>query len=121
MSNNSYNNIKRYAAFIFMVFTVLSGSSEGFDSASYVKISKKAFFDILASNKLLIQEAGAQTDQSDTESQYREKNGFRELPGAITEAAALKHVQSNMLPLFASVYIINDTALKNNIWKSTVF
>ncbi|HYE83859.1 MAG TPA: hypothetical protein VEG39_17055 [Clostridia bacterium] len=121
MSQNSYNSIKKYAAFIFMVFTVLSGSSDSFDTDSLVKIGRKAFIDILASNKMFIQESRITVSQSHIRSSGSEDEGFRRFLDTNVEASSLNYFQSYAAPLIISVFYLNNLILKNNIWKSAVF
>jgi hypothetical protein len=121
MSQNSYNSIKRYAAFIFMVFTVLSGSSDGIDSDNFVKIGKKAFIDILATNKLFIQDTRISVNESRIKKSVKNHEGFRDFLDINADASALKHVEFYVLPLLVLLYYPNNLILKNSIWKSAVF
>lgn len=121
MSQSSYNNIRKYAAFIFMVFTVLSGSSEGFDSDSYIKAGKKAFIDILASNKLFIQGEKVSVHQSAIRNSEQDNDSFREFVAANSENTSLNNIKTNAFPLTLQVYCLNNIILKNNIWKNALF
>jgi hypothetical protein len=121
MSRSSYNNIKKYAAFIFMVFTVLSGSSEGMNSDSLVKVGRKAFIDMLATNKLIIQEARASINQSRIKSTIKENEGFKGFLDIIVDDSGLKHIHILILPLLILTYYTNDLICKNTIWKSALF
>ncbi|MDD4504138.1 MAG: hypothetical protein PHS15_04845 [Clostridiaceae bacterium] len=121
MSRRSYNNIKKYAAFIFMVFTVLSGSSDGIDSDSFVKAGRKAFVDILAANKLFIQESKVSINQPRIKSSVKENEGFKDFLDINVDDSGLKHIQVYILPLLILVYYANNLIFKNSIWKSAVF
>ena len=121
MSRDSYNNIKKYAAFIFMVFTVLSGSSDRIDSDNFVKIGKKAFIDILATNKLFIQDIKVSINESRINKAEKSHEGFRNFLAINEDDSSLKHVEFYTLPLIVSVYYLNNLILKNSIWKSVLF
>ncbi|HYF84363.1 MAG TPA: hypothetical protein VEB00_15190 [Clostridia bacterium] len=121
MSRDSYNNIKKYAAFIFMVFTVLSGSSDRIDSDNFVKIGKKAFIDILATNKLFIQDAKVSINEARIRKSEKDNEGFRDFMDINAEDSGLKHIQFYILPLIVLVYYLNNLILKNSIWKKAVF
>ena len=120
MSRSSYN-IKKYAAFIFMMFTVLSGSSDRIDSDSFIKVGKKVFIDILTTNKLFIQEARVSISHSRIRSSVQYNEGFREFLDANVEDSSLNHIQVYIFPLTILVYYLNNIILKNNIWKNAVF
>ncbi len=121
MSRNSYNNIKKYAAFIFMVFTVLSGSSDGIDSDSFAKIGKKAIIDILATNKLFIQDAKISINELRIKKSEKDNESFRDFLDINVDDSGLKHIEFYLLPLIVLVYYLNNLILKNSIWKRAVF
>ncbi|HYE11199.1 MAG TPA: hypothetical protein VEF53_13555 [Patescibacteria group bacterium] len=121
MSRDKYNNIKKYAAFIFMVFTVLSGSSDGIDSDNFVKIGKRAFIDILATNKLFIQDVKVSVSESRIKKSEKDHEGFRGLLAINVTDSAPKHVEFYILPLMVLTYYLNNLILKNSIWKSALF
>lgn len=121
MSQNSYNNIKKYAAFLFMVFTVLSGSSDNYDSDNFVKVGRKAFIDILASNRFFIQDAKASVSESRIRSSIRNNEGFREFLYTNVESISLNYIQVYMFPLAIIIYYLNNMIQKNGIWKNAVF
>ncbi len=121
MSHNSYNNIKKYAAFIFMVFTVLSGSSDRIDNDTFIKVGKKAFVDILASNRLLIQDARVSMNQPGIRSSVQDNEDFREFLYTNVQNFSLNHIQVYILPLTIIIYYFNNVIQKNNIWKNAVF
>ena len=121
MSRNRYNNIKKYAAFIFMVFTVLSGSSDRIDSDSFVKVGRRAFIDILATNRLFTQDARISSSQLRNRSAAVGNEGLRAFLDANVEDSRLNDIQLYMFPLIIFIFYINNLILKNNIWKSAVF
>lgn len=121
MSHSSYNNIKKYAAFIFMIFTVISGSSEKFDSESFAKVGRKAFVDILAVNRQFIQYTRVSINQSCIRSSIRENEGFGDLLDINVDDSGLKYIQVYILLLLIFFYYANNFILKNNIWKSALF
>jgi hypothetical protein len=121
MSHNNYNNIKKYAAFIFMVFAVLSGSSDRIDDSTFIKAGKKAFVDILASNRLLIQDAKFSLNQQRIRSSIQDNNDFREFLYTNVEKISLNHIQANIFLLIVTIYYFNNIIQKNNIWKNAVF
>ena len=121
MSRSSYNNVKKYAAFIFMVFAVLSGSSERFDSDSFVKVGRKAFIDILATNRQFIQDAKVSINQSRSRSYAKENEGFKDFLDINVDDSGLKRIQVYILPLLILVYYLNNLIFKNSIWKRAVF
>lgn len=120
MSRNSYNNIKKYAAFIFMVFTVLSGSSDGADSENFAKLGRKAFIDILSTNRAFIQDAKVSIGQSHLRSSVNDDDSFRSFLDTDIENTSLNNIQAYIL-LIIPVYYFNNLILKNSIWKSAVF
>lgn len=121
MSRNSYNSIKKYAAFIFMIFTVLSGSSDGLDSDSFVRVGRKAFIDILASNRLFIQDARVSSIQLRRGSSIKENEDFREFLDTYADNSRLNNIRIYVFPLIIIVLCVNNRILKNNIWKNAVF
>lgn len=121
MSRKSYNNIKKYAAFIFMVFTVLSGSSDGIDSGNFLKIGRKAFIDILSTNRSFIQDIRESSSQLRSRSAIKGNEGFREFLDTYAEDSHLNDIQAYIFPLIIFLYCINNLILKNSIWKSAVF
>lgn len=104
-----------------MVFTVLSGSSDGFDSGSFVEAGRKAFIDILATNKLFIQEAKVSINQSRVKSSVKENESFKDLLDINVDDSGLKHIQVYVFPLLILVYYANNLIFKNNIWKNALF
>ena len=121
MAQNSYKNIKKYAAFVFMVFTVLSGSSEAIDSDSFIKLGRKAFIDILISNKLFAQDAKLLTSQSRIKIRENNNSAIREFVDADASASSIINIYVYILLLILLIFYMNDLILKNNIWKSAVF
>lgn len=121
MSQNSYNNIKRYAAFIFMVFTVLSGSSDRVDSDNFVKVGRKAFIDILTTSRLSIQDTRISSSQLRSRSNIDVNEGFREFLDTYASNSHLSNIQVYIFPLIIFVFCMNSIILQNNIWKSAVF
>lgn len=120
MSRNSYNNIKKYAAFLFMVFTVLSGSSEVMDSDGFARISRKAFIDMFATSSAFIQDGKTTIAQSRTGYSEDDRTGFRSFLDSNVEDLSLSHIQVYIL-LIVFVYYFNNLILKNSIWKNAVF
>jgi hypothetical protein len=122
MSHNSYNNIKKYAAFIFMVFAVLSGSSDRIGSESYAGVGTKAFIDILASSRILIPDTRVSIGQIRVRLNERDNDGFREFVSLNSEEPDFSHIQLYVFPLVIIViYYLNNIIQKNNIWKNAVF
>jgi len=121
MSHNSYNNIKKYAAFIFMIFTVISGSPERLDSGSFVKPGRKAFIDILAANKQFIQNKRIAVNQSGITSTIEQNEGFIDFLNINVDDSGLKHLHIYILGLLIPVYYLNNSVLRNSIWKNAVF
>jgi hypothetical protein len=121
MSQNSYNNIKRYAAFVFMVFTVLSGSSEVADSDNFVKVGRKAFIDILSTSRLSLQDTRISTSQLRSRSAIEVNKDFREFLDTYAGDTHLSNVQVYVFPLIVFTFCISSVISQNNIWKSAVF
>lgn len=121
MSRSSYYNIKKYAAFIFMVFTVLSGSSDGFGSDSFFEAGRKTFIDILETNKLFIQESKVSINQWRVKSFVKGNEGFKEFLDINADDTGLNHIQVCILPLMILVYYANNLIFKNSIWKNALF
>lgn len=121
MSQKNYNNIKRYAAFLFMVFTVLSGSSEKYDAVSILRTGKIAFVDISAINKLFIQGMKASAGVSDIKDFTRSNESFRDFLDVNGETSVLKYFMLYMLPLALSVCSFNNSITQNNTWRSALF
>jgi hypothetical protein len=121
MSQNGYNNIKKYAAFIFMVFTVLSGSSERVSSYDFVKVGKKAFIDILTTNKLFIQDSKASVNQLCIKSSAKGNQGFRDFLDTNVDSSGLNYIQADIIRIAVSENSINNAIIKNSIWKNAVF
>jgi len=121
MSRSSYNNIKKYAAFIFMIFTVLSGSSDSIDSDSFARIGRKAFVDMLMANRAVLQDTKTVIGQSQSKSSENESMGFRSFLDSDIESSSLNHIQVYILPFTVFVLYFNNHILKNNIWKNAVF
>lgn len=121
MSQNNYSNIKKYAAFLFMVFTVLSGSSDRFGSDSIANIGKKAFIDILATNRLFVQDAKVSINEVRIKKSQKNQEGFRNFLDINVNDSGLKHIEFYLLPLTVLVYYLNNLISKNSIWKSAVF
>ncbi|MGI6585229.1 MAG: hypothetical protein GX301_03325 [Gracilibacteraceae bacterium] len=112
MPDNRYNSIKKYAAFIFAVFTVLSGSSEVFDFDSIVKGGKKALIDILAEGRLFEQDERLPLSRTHIQSVIQNNEELREFLNAENIQVCIS------TPLICS---LNNVILKNNIWKNAVF
>jgi len=104
-----------------MVFTVLSGSSESFGNDSFVKVGRKAFIDIIATNRLFIRDTKASVSQLRSRSFVKENAGLRDYLNTNTEDSSLNYIQSYILPLIILVYFSNNLIFKNNIWKNAVF
>lgn len=121
MSHNSCSNIKKYAAFIFMVFTVLSGSSENFDSGSVVKAGKNAFVDILAINKLFIQGMKAPADNLGIKNLISDNESLRNFLDINADTSTVKQVRFYILLLVLAAAYLNDSIARNNTWRSTLF
>lgn len=121
MSLNNYKNIKKYAAFLFMVFTVLSGSSDNIDSDSYIRAGRKAFIDIFASNMFFAQDIRELSGQMQRGSTIRINQVFREYLDNFAENSHLNDIKVYIIPLAVFVFYINNLISKNNIWKSAVF
>jgi hypothetical protein len=121
MSHNSYNSIKKYAAFLFMVFTVLSGSSENFDSGNVIKVGKNAFVDILAINKLFIQGMKAPADNLGIKNLINGNEDFRNFLDIDADTSSVRCVQFYILLLVLTAAYLNNSIAKNNTWRSTLF
>lgn len=116
----SHNSIKKYAAFIFMFFTVLSGSSDSIDSDSIVKFGRKAIINIITTNKLMLQDIRITSGQL-TNKSAEDKEGLREFPDTYAEDSHLGNIQTYIFPLIIFILCINYLLLQNNIWKNAVF
>jgi hypothetical protein len=121
MSQNSYNNIKKYAAFIFMVFTVLSGSSDKVGSDSFVPIGKKAFIEMLANSKLFIQDVKASSGTAELRASSKNQDDFKSFHDINLAGSSLKNIQIYILLIFVFGLFINNSIERNNTWKSAVF
>lgn len=121
MSGKSYNNIKKYAAFIFMVFTVLSGSSDRVDSDNYVRLGKKALIDIIGTNKLFAQDLRISSSQLRSRTAIEDNDGLRAFLDTYGEDPYLNNIRVFIIPLIIFIICINNPLLKNDIWKNAVF
>lgn len=121
MPQSSYNGIKKYAAFLFMVFTVLSGSSDGFDADSCVKAGRKAFIDIFASNILSIQDSRITINKPEAGDSGSRAEGLRDLLDTCMEASGPEYIQVCSATPVIPVFYPADLISRNNIWKSAVF
>lgn len=121
MSQNSYNNIKKYAAFLFMFFTVLSGSSEDITPDNYARISRKALVDILATGRASLQDAKAAIGQQQYGYSENDNSSFRIFLDAIIDGQASSSIDTYIIPLTVFIYYSNNILHKNNLWKNTVF
>lgn len=104
-----------------MVFTVLSGSTDRIDNDTFIKVGKKAFVDILASNRLFIQDARVSMNQQGIRSSAQDNEDFREFLYTNVQNISLNHFQAYILPLAIAIYYFNNAIQKNNIWKNAVF
>jgi|GEM_PF-846952 len=121
MSHSSYNNIKKYAAFIFMIFTVISGSSERLDSDNFVRAGRKAFINILATNRQFIQNTRVSINQSVIGNTTRQNERFKDYLDINVDDSGLKYIHVYISLLLIFVYYLNNFILKNGIWKNAVF
>jgi hypothetical protein len=121
MSQNSYKNIKKYAAFLFMVFTVLSGSSEDMASYSYAKLGRKVLIDILAVGRASLQDAKPAISRQQYVCSENDNDSLRIFLDAIVDDQAVHNMSSYIMPLTVFIYFSNNIIQKNNLWKSTVF
>lgn len=121
MSHDNYKSIKKYAAFLFMVITVLSGSSDNLDSDSFVRAGRKAFIDIFATNMLFAQDTREASGQLQRGSIIRISQIFREYLDNFAENLNLNDIKMYIIPLAIFVLYMVNLILKNNIWKSAVF
>ncbi len=121
MSEKNYNSIKKYAAFIFMVFTVLSGSSGRIDSDNYVRLGKKALIDIIVTNKLFPQDMKISSSQLRSRTIIEDNDGLRVFLDTYGEDSHLNNILVFVIPLIIFIICINNPLLKNNIWKNAVF
>lgn len=121
MSHDNYKNIKKYAAFLFMVFTVLSGSSDNLDSGSFAGAGRKAFIDIFATKVLFAQDIRESSGQLQRGSNIRINQVFREYLDNFAENSHLSDIKVYIIPLTFFVLCLNNLISKNNIWKSAVF
>ncbi len=103
MPHNSYNNIKRYAAFIFMVFTVFSGSSEVFDSD----------INTFAASRFVAQNARLSLSRTCIQSSVQNNESLRKYPEAENIQACVSFT--------ILICSLNNIIMKNNIWKNAVF
>lgn len=120
MLDNNYKNLKRYAAFLFMVFTVLSGSSERLDSDSIAKLGRKAIIDIITTNKLLLQDIRISTGQL-VKKTVTDNEGFREFLDSWTETTVSYGIRALVMPLILFPICVNYLLLQKNIWKNALF
>lgn len=121
MSHNSYNNIKKYAAFLFMVFTVLSGSSEDIATDNYAKLSRKAIVDILSTGRAFLQDEKPAISRQQYVYSQNENDSLRIYLDAIIDGQAVNSINTYIIPLTVFIYFSNNIIQKNNLWKSTVF
>ena len=121
MSGKSYKNIKKYAAFIFMVFTVLSGSSDRIDSDNYVKVGKKALVDIIGTNKLFAQDLRVSASQLRSRTAIEDDEDLSVFLDTFGEDSHLNNIWVYTIPLIIFIICINNLLLKNSIWKNAVF
>ncbi len=103
MPHNSYNNIKRYAAFIFMVFTVFSGSSEVFDSD----------INTFAVSRFVAQNARLSLSRTHIQSSVQNNESLRKYPEAENIQACVSFT--------ILICILNNIIMKNSIWKNALF
>jgi hypothetical protein len=104
-----------------MVFAVLSSSSEGFDSNNYVKVGRKAFIDILATNRLFIQDSKASLNELFKTKFVKEDESFRSFLDINMNDISLEYIPVYILLFTVLGYCLNNFIRKNNIWRSAVF
>lgn len=120
MLHNNYKNIRKYAAFIFMFFTVLSGSSDGIDPESIARLGRKALVDIIITNRLMMQDTRITIGQPESKSEADNK-GLRQFLDILAEYSAMEYIIA-----VVAVAVISDTGInyllqQKNIWKNAVF
>lgn len=120
MLNNNYKNLKRYAAFLFMVFTVLSGSSEKLDSDSIVQLGRKTIIDIISTNKLLLQDIRISSGQL-VKKNVANNESFRDFLDNWTENTVSYSINVIVMLLILLPICINYLLLQKNIWENAVF
>ncbi len=120
MMYSNYKNLKRYAAFLFMVFTVLSGSSERLDTDSIVQLGRKTIIDIISTNKLLLQDIRVSSDQL-VKKNVTNNESFREFLDNWTENTVSYSISALVMLLILLPICINYLLLQKNIWKNAVF
>jgi len=120
MLNDNYKNLKKYAAFLFMVFTVLSGSSDRLDSGSTARLGRKAIIDIITTNKLLLQDIRISSGQLAKKSAENSES-FREFLDSWTENSVPYSISAIILLFVLLPICINYLLLQKNVWKNAVF
>lgn len=120
MLNKNYKNLKRYAAFLFMVFTMLSGTSERLDSDSIVQLGRRTIIDIITTNKLLLQDIRISSGQL-VKRTVTNNESFREFLDSWAENTVSYGISALVILLILLPIYINYLLLQKNIWKNAVF
>lgn len=121
MSRNGYNSIKKYAAFLFVVFTVLSGSTESYSSDILFKAGKNIFYGMHAADKLFIQDVKASVRSLDAEDPAENNEGCIDFYAINNNDQDVNYIQIHSMPLRLPEYNYKDSITENNIWRCTLF
>jgi hypothetical protein len=121
MSRNGYYSIKKYAAFLFVVFTVLSGSTESYSSDILLKAGKNIFHGMNTADKLFTQSIKASIRSLDAEDPTENNEDCIGFYAININVQDVKYIQIHSMPLRLQEYNFNDSITINNTWRCTLF
>lgn len=122
MDTKKYKNLKRYAAFLFMLFTVCSGSQEDMNVHSTAKSLRGAVVYALRLQGMLAQGIqGIKAEESSEGSRF-DFSGFNDISGESRfDSEAFGFQQTVIFAVSLLVLALNDWMARNSIWRRMVF
>ncbi len=121
MDTMKYKNIKRYAAFLFMLFTVYAGSQEQVDAPRALKSLRSAAVYTHKLHGMLAQSIMSMKAENSSEHAHFNFNRMNDAVGEDYDAAAV--VFGPAVIYAAGILLItrNNWMTRNNIWRRMVF
>lgn len=121
MNSTKYKNLRRYAAFLFMLFTVYSGSQEDLHIRRAARSLRGVSIYALKLQEMLAQGIQNVKDEESGEKSRYAPDGFNWIAGENGVHGAPALYQAVGIAAGGLFFALNNWMTRNNIWRRTVF
>lgn len=121
MDIKKYKNLKRYAAFLFMLFAVCSGSQDDLNIQGTAKSLRGAAVYALRLQGILVQGIQSIKAEESSERSRFDFSGLNDIAGESRLNITVGFYQTAIFSISLFILALNDWMVRNGIWRRMVF